>query len=521
MRNNPMKKILLPLISILLPAFFAGCQLDVPIKAMVSARSAITRGYEVKADTYAPEELKSAEDKLYESHSQLKKGDIDKAKSLAVDSKTDADAAIEKSLPLLARDTLALAKQAYDQAEKLYAEKYAPEDFSRTAALITESENLMTQNMHWDSYLKSKEALSAANAAMTASESQIDALRSELDTIKTSLVEIKTKDLNKDAQDAVTDIESFISVAENDLNEKDLKRATAHISEASSKLDTLKNSMAAGDIKARIGELRDETDALKNERGSDFALKEIDGVTALLNEAETSLEQKNLDDSRQKISDAEAMLKTARENTDRGIATEKLEAVSRLRDDLAARDKNKKFTDEITGSGNLITQSRELLDQGANNDSLQKSIEAEALLNTVSVSLEKEYGIVRQPDQGTDTAVIAQPGETQIYVVQYYKKDKDCLWRIAQKVYKDARQWPRIYVANKDQIKDPDLIFPGQKFVIPPLAVPEKKMELKEDTGKEPAKDLTPENTIDDDKAKEGDTEKDMIKENEDTKEAQ
>jgi len=33
--------------------------------------------------------------------------------------------------------------------------------------------------------------------------------------------------------------------------------------------------------------------------------------------------------------------------------------------------------------------------------------------------------------------------------------------------------WPVIYVANKDQIKDPDLIFPGQRFRIPPL--PESK----------------------------------------------
>ncbi len=44
-------------------------------------------------------------------------------------------------------------------------------------------------------------------------------------------------------------------------------------------------------------------------------------------------------------------------------------------------------------------------------------------------------------------------------------------------VYKDARLWPLIYVANKDHIKDPDLIFPGQKLVIP--AIP-STMDLKE-----------------------------------------
>jgi nucleoid-associated protein YgaU len=34
-------------------------------------------------------------------------------------------------------------------------------------------------------------------------------------------------------------------------------------------------------------------------------------------------------------------------------------------------------------------------------------------------------------------------------------------------IYNDARQWPRIYRANQDQIKDPDLIFPGQVLSIP------------------------------------------------------
>ena len=45
----------------------------------------------------------------------------------------------------------------------------------------------------------------------------------------------------------------------------------------------------------------------------------------------------------------------------------------------------------------------------------------------------------------------------------------DCLWKIASyiSVYNDAREWPRIYEANKDKINDPDLIYPGQVFTIP------------------------------------------------------
>lgn len=44
----------------------------------------------------------------------------------------------------------------------------------------------------------------------------------------------------------------------------------------------------------------------------------------------------------------------------------------------------------------------------------------------------------------------------------------DYLWRIAKKpdIYGDPFQWIRIYTKNRDLIKDPDLIFPGQDFKI-------------------------------------------------------
>lgn len=45
----------------------------------------------------------------------------------------------------------------------------------------------------------------------------------------------------------------------------------------------------------------------------------------------------------------------------------------------------------------------------------------------------------------------------------------DCLWLIATylSIYSDAKRWPEIYEANKDKIKDPDLIYPKQVLTIP------------------------------------------------------
>lgn len=51
---------------------------------------------------------------------------------------------------------------------------------------------------------------------------------------------------------------------------------------------------------------------------------------------------------------------------------------------------------------------------------------------------------------------------------KYTVKKDDCLWNISKKFYGDATKWRRIYVANKKVIgANPDLIYPGQKLVIP------------------------------------------------------
>jgi nucleoid-associated protein YgaU len=49
------------------------------------------------------------------------------------------------------------------------------------------------------------------------------------------------------------------------------------------------------------------------------------------------------------------------------------------------------------------------------------------------------------------------------YVVQ----SGDSLSKISKKFYGDANSWKRIFEANKDVVKNPDLIQPGWKLRIP------------------------------------------------------
>ena len=58
---------------------------------------------------------------------------------------------------------------------------------------------------------------------------------------------------------------------------------------------------------------------------------------------------------------------------------------------------------------------------------------------------------------------------TQGKIKTYTVKKGDCLWYISgyPEIYGNPLRWPLIYKANTDQIKDPDLIYPGQVLVIP------------------------------------------------------
>jgi nucleoid-associated protein YgaU len=46
----------------------------------------------------------------------------------------------------------------------------------------------------------------------------------------------------------------------------------------------------------------------------------------------------------------------------------------------------------------------------------------------------------------------------------------DSLSKIAKHQYGDAAKWHAIYEANRDKIKNPDLIYPGQVLTIPDIS---------------------------------------------------
>jgi len=90
--------------------------------------------------------------------------------------------------------------------------------------------------------------------------------------------------------------------------------------------------------------------------------------------------------------------------------------------------------------------------------------------NKISALPEFFDKVQNQLQRKLDAWVVAPPE------INYTVVRGDCLWNIAKKKehYANPFAWPVIYKANRDQIKNPDLIFPKQIFKIPNLTEEEK-----------------------------------------------
>ncbi|WP_416915889.1 MAG: LysM peptidoglycan-binding domain-containing protein [Roseicyclus sp.] len=68
------------------------------------------------------------------------------------------------------------------------------------------------------------------------------------------------------------------------------------------------------------------------------------------------------------------------------------------------------------------------------------------------------------PDRIRDNPMLVDPGATVITVQRGFT-----LWGIAEANFGDGIRYVQIFEENRDLIRDPDLIFPGQIFALPDL----------------------------------------------------
>ena len=87
-----------------------------------------------------------------------------------------------------------------------------------------------------------------------------------------------------------------------------------------------------------------------------------------------------------------------------------------------------------------------------------------------------EYGIDRdhiwdliKKQAGWESEIVADIKVEKTDIYGYWTvKSGESLSKIAKHFYGDANKYMKIFEANKDQLKNPDTIHPGQKLALPP-----------------------------------------------------
>jgi len=119
-----------------------------------------------------------------------------------------------------------------------------------------------------------------------------------------------------------------------------------------------------------------------------------------------------------------------------------------------AKEKEKTFNEEQI---KLLSEMESLINKA------EESLKNQLFADTVNFSKEamKIYLKIMYNEQN----------KVKTYTVRLIPERRDCLWRIAgySFIYNNPYLWPLIWIANLDIVTNPDLIFPGQILIIPPL----------------------------------------------------
>jgi nucleoid-associated protein YgaU len=167
-----------------------------------------------------------------------------------------------------------------------------------------------------------------------------------------------------------------------------------------------------------------------------------------------------------------AALEAAKANADEALAIS-LECMAK--DELAiARDtidkaKNSEGAleaeDEIDAAEELYLNAELSFEDERFPESIEFSREASKLA-AIALGLD-EGSVVSHSGKNQSAFEYEDDGDYVIYKVQKRVQHTDTLWGIANKFYQNPRLWTKIYDANKDVIKNPNRIYPGQVLKIP------------------------------------------------------
>ncbi len=313
----------------------------------------------------------------------------------------------------LCKNTLNEAKKTISSAEKAMAASYAAKDYNDAKVKYADAQKLYTQKNYPVSTQKAEEVIIIAKKAEAEGMKQAPALLQKIQALKDAWKEMKMQDGDKFAKAELATMEKALKTAEMSLQKGEFQTCLKNIEIAEKALEQAKQKNKEYLVLKKIEKAEEGHAALNDEYAQGKFATELAEIAALINDAKLSFKNKNLETADAQAEEALAKIDALK------IAIAKQKEFDKLEDEAALKDFQDKMKKEADSKDKI-------------------------------------------------------KGET--YTSDGYTvKSGDCLWKIAVKYYGKSNMWPLIYTANKDKIKDPDLIFPGQKLVIPPAGSKIKK----------------------------------------------
>lgn len=415
------------------------CADPVPIKEMATAKMEITRALSVRAEKYAPEEYKAAQDGLFECHRLLGQDKLDRARESASLASKKAGEAFEKSLPLLARDTIEVAEKSLLDAGEANAPVLAKDEYELAQEELKKASERFESKKFHDAHLAALEADRLAKNARNAALGRKGILKEAIDEVNATLAEAGRYEVAKYAPEKAKAAEENNRIAAEGLESLQLKKGFAAVEIAKVNAD-------------------------------EAYLESIKGY------------------ARDGLIEAEALVEKAKKSEGAAGAGEELEAAREALAGAKAAYADAKYRECITS----VSEAKRLcaLVLGAKGADI-----------AVSGAAKKDPRKAARRRDGVFTTE-GEAGDSSMYRVRYNPGRRDCLWRIAAKHFKNPRLWKRIYEANRDRIRNPHLIYPGMMLRLPSLEKPRhggEKPETEaippprrdEDAGNKPVKDAS------------------------------
>lgn len=434
-----MKKYLVLLSCLLMAGMLASCGAGVPTKEMEDAKTAIERAKSVDAPVFAAQDYMDAESDFQLATNFIISNQNKEAKDKADSSKVKADKSYEVAREKRVDDLYQKCASYLDTAEKNFAEKLMPERYQAAKTGFNEFKDIYDKKDLDAAYISGTNLKPTLESVANDSSAQVEKAKNAIALAQDRYDVAASKDIVKEY--ALDDLKKALPLLQEARDKYNAVELDASVEKANQALDMVnaaeKKAQDAYDVAMRQ----------KNGASNTIDLDKQKEIEVQKNKAENYIDE----------------------------AKKKLEQIRNMKKSGFLKLSTESFAYYLPGFTVIGANADSTADDGSATNEMDEitiqSVEKYISLAEEAYKNEEYLDSIDYAREAIRIADIILAGEkVATYIVKLRPENRDCLWKISGYMYNSRTWlWPVIWRANKFQIQDPDLIYPGQKLKIPPV----------------------------------------------------